>query len=150
VDRDPATGRGSPAGATVVGALVFSSLLAAASGLVSALRVHSAAPVDGTTSLLTVAAFAAALLGGTSVHGRRGGVFGTVLAASALQLLLLWLTLGNVAPWVQVTVLGGAVLVGLAVSRLIEWLGTPPSDEFDMTVPIPEDEQYPTRYMDLM
>jgi ribose/xylose/arabinose/galactoside ABC-type transport system permease subunit len=150
IDRDPAAGRGTPAGATVVGALVLSALLAAASGLVTTLRLHATTPVDGTTSLLTVAAFAAALLGGTSVHGRRGGVFGTVLAASTLQLVLLWLTLGNIAQWVQVTVLGGAVLIGLGVSRLVEWLGTPPPDEFDMTVPIPEEDPYPTRYMDLM
>jgi ribose/xylose/arabinose/galactoside ABC-type transport system permease subunit len=151
VDGDPAIGRGGPAGSSVLGALVLSALLAAASGLVSALQVHAARPVDRTTALLTIAAFAAALLGGTSVHGRRGGVFGTVLAASCLQLVLLWLALGNVAQWVQVAVLGGAVLVGLGVSRLVEWLGTPPPDEFDTIVPIHEDEDtYPTRYLDLM
>lgn len=149
-DRDPAVGRGSPAGAAVIGALVLSALLAAGAGVIAALHVHAAIPTNGTTSLTTVAGLAAALLGGTSVHGRRGGVFGTVLAASALQLLLLWLTLGNIAQWIQLAVLGGAVIVGLAVSRLIEWLGTAPPDDFDMTVPIPEDEAYPTRYIDLM
>ncbi|MEN3289765.1 MAG: hypothetical protein V7634_4065, partial [Bradyrhizobium sp.] len=91
----------------------------AGAGVIAALRVHAAAPVDGSVSLTTVAAFAAALLGGTSVHGRRGGVFGTVLAASALQLLLLWLSLGNIAQWIQITVLGGAVILGLVITRLI-------------------------------
>ena len=151
VDRDPAAGRGSPAGATVVGALVLSALLAGGAGLVAALHAHSGNPPgDRATWLITVAGFAAALLGGTSVHGRRGGVFGTVLAASTLQLLLLWLTLGNIAEWIQLTVLGGAVVLGLAVTRLIEGLGTPAPDDFDMTVPIPEEETYPTRYIDLM
>ncbi|MEN3356746.1 MAG: hypothetical protein V7637_728 [Mycobacteriales bacterium] len=151
VDRDPAAGRGTPAGASVVGALALSGLLAGGAGIVAVLHAHAAVPPDDRgTSLITVAGFAAALLGGSSVHGRRGGVFGTVLAASTLQLLLLWLSLGNVAEWIQITVLGGAVLVGLGVTRLIEWLGTPAPDDFDMTVPIPEDEAYPTRYIDLM
>jgi hypothetical protein len=76
-------------------------------------------------------------------------VFGTVLAASTLQLVLLWLTLGDIAAWIEVVVLGGAVLLGLGVSRLIEWLGTPRPADFNATVPIPE-EEYPTRYVDLM
>lgn len=151
IDGDPAAARGGRAGAMVVGVLVLSALLAAASGLVSALQVHSATPGDGTGSLLVVTALAAALLGGTSVHGRRGGVFGTVLAASCLHLVLLWLSLGNVAQWIEVTVLGGAALLGLAVSRLIEWLGAPLPEDYQPTVPIPEDEDaYPTRYLDLM
>jgi ribose/xylose/arabinose/galactoside ABC-type transport system permease subunit len=149
-DPDPAVDRGSRSGATVVGALVLSALLAAAAGLVSALRLHTAGPVDGPIPLVTVAALAAALLGGSSAHGRRGGVFGTVLAASTLQLVLLWLALGDTAQWVQVTVLGGAAVLGLGVTRLVERLGAPQPYEYDQTVPIPADEDaYPTRYLDL-
>jgi ribose/xylose/arabinose/galactoside ABC-type transport system permease subunit len=150
IDRDPAIGRGGPAGAAVIGALVVSALLAAGAGVIAALHVHTASPAGGPASLPAVAAFAAALLGGTSAHGRRGGVFGTVLAASALQLLLLWLSLGDIAQWIQITVLGGAVVLGLAVTRIIEGLGTPQTDYYDTTVPIPEDDAYPTRYIDLM
>jgi ribose/xylose/arabinose/galactoside ABC-type transport system permease subunit len=148
---DPSWPRGSDAGVVAVGALALSALLAAGAGLVFTLRVHSAGPVGNSSLLTTVAAFAAALVGGTSVHGRRGGIFGTVLAASALQMFLLWLALGGVAEWIRVCVVGGAVLLGLAVSRLIEHLGRPgePDLEFSDTMPIGQSD-YPTRYVDLL
>ena len=68
-------------------------MLAAGAGLILAMRVGTAAPDDGFT-LLGVAA-AAAFLGGTSAYGRRGGVFGTALAAGFLQLAALWLRAGR-------------------------------------------------------
>jgi ribose/xylose/arabinose/galactoside ABC-type transport system permease subunit len=134
----------------VVGTLALSSLLAAGAGLVFAMHARGATPATGGSLLVTVAALGAALLGGTSAHGRRGGVFGTVLAAGTVQLLLLWMDLGNVAAWVEAATVAGAVLVGLGVSRLVEALGRPAEPEFVETMPLGDPDAYPTRYVDLM
>ncbi len=128
---DPAAARGSRAGLTATAALIGSMLLAAGAGLILAMRVRTAVPDDGFT-LLGVAA-AAAFLGGTSAYGRRGGVFGTVLAAGFLQLATLWLRLVDAGAWTRPALLGGAIVLGLRVGRVVEAAGStePPPDEAD-------------------
>ena len=129
---DAAAARGSRAGLTATAALVGSMLLAAGAGLILAMRVGAAVPDDGFT--LLGAAAAAAFLGGTSAYGRRGGVFGTVLAAGFLQLAALWLGLVEAQPWTRPALLGGAIVLGLLVGRVVEAAGTvepPPPDEGD-------------------
>jgi hypothetical protein len=129
---DAATGRGARPAVFAAGALVGSTLLAAGAGVLIALRLRAAVPDDG-LNLLAVAA-AAAFLGGTSVYGRRGGVFGTVLAAGFLQLAALWLRLVEAQPWTRPALLGGAIVLGLLVGRLVEAAGTvgaPPDETAD-------------------
>ena len=128
---DPAAARGSRAGLTATAALIGSMLLAAGAGLILAMRVGTAVPDDGFT-LLGVAA-AAAFLGGTSAYGRRGGVFGTVLAAGFLQLATLWLRLVDAEAWTRPALLGGAIVLGLLVGRVVEAAGStePPPDDAD-------------------
>lgn len=128
---DPAAARGSRAGLTATAALIGSMLLAAGAGLILAMRVRTAVPDDGFT-LLGVAA-AAAFLGGTSAYGRRGGVFGTVLAAGFLQLATLWLRLVDAGAWTRPALLGGAIVLGLLVGRVVEAAGStePPPDDAD-------------------
>lgn len=128
---DPAAARGSRAGLTATAALIGSMLLAAGAGLILAMRVRTAVPDDGFT-LLGVAA-AAAFLGGTSAYGRRGGVFGTVLAAGFLQLATLWLRLVDAEAWTRPALLGGAIVLGLLVGRVVEAAGStePPPDDAD-------------------
>jgi predicted outer membrane lipoprotein len=94
--------------------------------------VRTAVPDDGFTLLGTAAA--AAFLGGTSAYGRRGGVFGTVLAAGFLQLAALWLGLVEAQPWTRPALLGGAIVLGLLVGRVVEAAGStepPPPDDVD-------------------
>jgi ribose/xylose/arabinose/galactoside ABC-type transport system permease subunit len=127
---DAAAGRGSRAGLTATAALVGSMVLAAGAGLILALQVRAVVPNDGFTLLGQAAA--AAFLGGTSAYGRRGGVFGTVLAAGFLQLAALWLGLIEAQPWTRPALLGGAIVLGLLVGRVVEAAGTvepPPDDE---------------------
>ena len=129
---DAAAARGSRAGLTATAALVGSMLLAAGAGLILAMRVRTAVPDDGFALLGTAAA--AAFLGGTSAYGRRGGVFGTALAAGFLQLAALWLGLVEAEPWTRPALLGGAIVLGLLVGRVVEAAGTvepPPPDEAD-------------------
>ncbi|HST63748.1 MAG TPA: hypothetical protein VLM05_01050 [Mycobacteriales bacterium] len=121
---DAAAGRGGRAATTAAAALVGSCLLAAAAGLIIALRLRAVVPDDGLTLLAQAAA--AALLGGTSAYGRRGGVFGTVLAAGFLQLAALWLALVEAQPWTRPALLGGAIVLGLLVGRVVEAAGTKP------------------------
>jgi ribose/xylose/arabinose/galactoside ABC-type transport system permease subunit len=128
---DPAAARGSRAGLTATAALVGSMVLAAGAGLILAMRIRTAVPDDGFTLLGTAAA--AAFLGGTSAYGRRGGVFGTVLAAGFLQLAALWLRLVDAEAWTRPALLGGAIVLGLLVGRVVEAAGStePPDEDAD-------------------
>ncbi len=126
---DPARRRPRGGSAVAVVALVVSSVLATGAGLVTVFRLHEALPVDTSLTSLTLPAVGAALLGGVSVHGRRGGVFGTALAVVVIQSLLLWFGLGNAEQWVPLAVVGAAILVGLIVSRVVETLGSPREPE---------------------
>jgi ribose/xylose/arabinose/galactoside ABC-type transport system permease subunit len=140
---DAAAGRGGRAATTAAAALVGSCLLAAAAGLIIALRLRAVVPDDG-LGLLAQAA-AAALLGGTSAYGRRGGLFGTVLAAGFLQLAALWLGLREEQQWTRPALLGGAIVLGLLVGRLVEAAGSvapPPAEE-----PADEDDAGPETQM---
>jgi predicted outer membrane lipoprotein len=104
------------------------------------MRVRAVVPDDGL--LLLAQAAAAALLGGTSAHGRRGGVLGTALAAAFLQLAALWLALVEAEQWTRPALLGGAIGVGLLVGRLVEAAGsrTPPEPELDADDRSPDGE----------
>jgi ribose/xylose/arabinose/galactoside ABC-type transport system permease subunit len=128
-DRDPVAGRGATAGFVAVCALVASTVLAAGAGLLLALRARAAVPDDGLPLLAQAAA--AALLGGTSAHGRRGGVLGTALAAAFLQLAAVWLGLVEAQAWTRYALLGGAILVGLLVGRLVEAAGSRGGGPYD-------------------
>jgi hypothetical protein len=65
-----------------------------------------------------------ALVGGTSAYGRRGGIFGTLLAVTLFTLLVRF---GDAAHW-RVSPLAwaaGTIALGLIVTRLVEALGRP-------------------------
>lgn len=116
---DPAL-RGSGAGAAVVG-LLGSSLFAAVSGVLLALYNRAMTPVE-TGIGLTGLALGAALLGGTSVFGRRGGVFGTALSVIGIAVFINYALSRGYA--INPLGLGAAAIaVGLLVTRLVETLG---------------------------
>ena len=137
---DPAARRGRGGNAVAVAALLLSALLATASGLVTVFQLRTAVPASAELTTNTLAAVAAAMLGGVSVHGRRGGVLGTALAVVTLQFLLQWFALGNYPEWTPQVVIGGAIVLGLMVSRVVESAGTPPPvapAEVDPSAPPP-------------
>lgn len=91
---------------------VISGVSGAIAGTMLAAQLGAAAPNAASTHLLTV--IAAIILGGTSLYGGRGSVWGTLLAVLILGTLNNGLTLLNVSSfWQDVT--RGAVLI-LAVS----------------------------------
>jgi ribose/xylose/arabinose/galactoside ABC-type transport system permease subunit len=128
---DPAERRGGLAGTVTAGCLLLSMAFAAVAGVLLAAN----GPGDGTivpNTGLDYAALAlgAALLGGTSAFGRRGGIAGTLLAAVGIQLFLTYQAERNwrIAP----LVIGAAALVlGLIVTRLVETFGRPRSPRED-------------------
>ncbi|MEV4119392.1 ABC transporter permease [Micromonospora sp. NPDC049645] len=131
---DPARRRGAVAAAVTAVALVVSTVLAALAGVL--LAANDPEPVAPTSGLdWTVLAIGVALLAGTSAYGRRGGVFGTVLAVSLVAVFQVYApergwTLSN---WE----VGGAALgVGLLVTRLVETFGRPRPGSVDMPEPV--------------
>lgn len=95
-----------------------SSLLAALGGVALLIRIHAASPGLGWNT--TTLAFAAILLGGISVHGKRGGVAGTVLAVLFLSLVQGQLVLWAVPLWVFQVITGAVILAALLAGRLAE------------------------------
>lgn len=124
---DPALRRGGPAAFVAFAAVVVSTVLASVSGMALAMRATEVTTSDGFA--LTGLAIGAALLGGASVFGRRGGVFGTLLAVLLIALAIRYGELTN-RHLSMLTIAAGAVAIGLVVSRVVETLGNS-SDEAD-------------------
>lgn len=96
-------------------AYVLSGLFASIAGIMLLARTHSGQPnaADG----FELDAIAAVVLGGTSITGGYGHIFGTVIGASTLGLINNGLNLLNINPFTQRVIKGaiilGAVLIGL-------------------------------------
>lgn len=113
-------------GRRLLGALVGlggSSLLAGLAGVLQAKLLEGANLAGGDQLLLLV--FGAALLGGASLAGRGGGIAGTVLATFILvgagRLVLLQGGTSWTSTFLPASV---AIVVGVLVSQLFDWLGT--------------------------
>ncbi len=120
---DPARRRRAIAALPVVGSLVVSSVFAVAAGIL--LAAQSTRPIVPDTGLQwTGLAFGAALLAGTSAFGRRGGVFGTLLAVAGLTLFLDYADRRNL-DIALFAVAAATIAAGLVVTRLIETYGRP-------------------------
>lgn len=137
---DPADRRGGAAAAVVVVVLVASTVLAGAAGILLALssrRIPAGDPAGGLG--FTGLALGAALLGGTSAFGRRGGVFGTVFAVVLLVALMRY---ADAQRWnlSSLAVGAAAIAAGLVVTRLVEAFGRPRID--------PVAEGYPDEEVD--
>lgn len=108
---DPRTNLGAVAG------LTGSSFLAGLAAIPLLMRLHVA---DASGTNLTTLAFAAVLLGGTSVFGRRAGIFGTLLGVTIVAVTQTLILYKEGPFWLYTLVVGLAALLGLGVSRAIE------------------------------
>lgn len=119
---DPATRRGAFAAIVTGAALVASSAVAAIAGILLAGLSNTVRPDLGLD--WTGLAIGAALVGGVSAFGRRGGVFGTVLGTVVLALVI---RLGEAADWrvSPYAIAAATVAAGLIVTRLVETFGRP-------------------------
>ncbi|WP_051799400.1 ABC transporter permease [Catenuloplanes japonicus] len=131
---DPAARRGVGGGVVTGLAIMFSTVAAVVAGVL--LAAGNDAAVQPSVGLeWTGLALGAALVGGTSAYGRRGGVFGTVLAVVVLVLFLRYQELES---WDISTYATAAVAVGggLVVTRLVETFGRPaPAPDTQWTEP---------------
>jgi ribose/xylose/arabinose/galactoside ABC-type transport system permease subunit len=131
---DPAKRRGGGAAGLTTVALLGSCAFASLGGILLALHSRVVSP-NADSITLTALALGAALVGGTSAFGRRGGVFGTLLAVALVMLVTQYALVTNrrVAP---LALAATAIVVGLIITRLVEAYGRPRSamdDEADQT-----------------
>ena len=120
---DPARRRGALVALPVIGSLVVSSVFAVVAGVLIAAR--STEPIVPDTGLQwTGLAFGAALMAGTSAFGRRGGIFGTLLAVAGLTLFLDYADRRGL-DIALFAVAGATIGFGLIVTRLVETYGRP-------------------------
>ena len=92
----------------------FASALAA---LVLTGRLNSAQPTAGT--MFELDAIAAVVVGGTSLFGGRGGVFGTLIGALIIGVINNGMNLLNIESFFQQIVKGGVILLALLIDRLL-------------------------------
>jgi ribose transport system permease protein len=102
---------GVAVGRTKVIAYALAGLFAALGGLALTASTGVGRPMPGGYTLMSVAAV---VLGGVSLAGGRGGVFGPIVAVMILSLLQTDITLVGVNPNLA-TVLQGAILIGVVM-----------------------------------
>jgi simple sugar transport system permease protein/ribose transport system permease protein len=96
--------------------LMIGGLLAALAGLLMTGRLGSVASAQGDGMIFTV--FAAAVIGGVSLDGGKGTLFGALCGVIVLGLINNILTLGGVsAQWIQ-AIYGAIILIALILARL--------------------------------
>jgi ribose/xylose/arabinose/galactoside ABC-type transport system permease subunit len=126
---DPARRRGQAPALLTGGAIVLSMVFAAGGGMLLGASSDTVTPQPG-FDLLGLA-LGAALLGGTSAYGRRGGILGTILAVALLTLVIRYFDARN---WdVSLYAIGAsAITLGLVITRLVETFGRPASARIDV------------------
>lgn len=95
----------------ILAAFCIMGALAGLASILHTARVGSASPDAGT--LMELDAIAACVIGGTSLMGGRGTVFGTVLGALILASLDNGMSLLNVENWAQYVVKGGVLVAAV-------------------------------------
>jgi len=93
----------------------ISGMLAALAGVIITARLSSAQPTAGTGYELD--AIAAVVLGGTSLAGGIGSVFGTIVGALIIGILNNALNLLNVSPYYQLLAKGLVILIAVLLDQ---------------------------------
>jgi ribose transport system permease protein len=123
-DREAAAKAGLPAKKIVLACFVIAGTLAGVAGFVSITQIGAITPSYGLQA--EFAAIAAAVLGGTSLFGGRGGVTGALFGALLIQTASNGLVIINADPYIYPLVTAGIIFVAVAVdgvrSRLLERL----------------------------
>ncbi len=115
-DMRAAIGAGINIGRVTLGAFTLVGLCAALSGLMAAAELQNADSTIGAGAELT--AIAVVVVGGTSLMGGRGNLFGTVCASLLLAAIKAGLNVANVSSLWEDLVFGGILIVALMVDGL--------------------------------
>ena len=100
----------------------ISGLLAGLAGLLVTANFSSATPLAGANDELY--AIASVVIGGASIFGGRGTIFGTFIGTAILSVLTTGLVLTNVAPFWQQVAIGFVVIAAVAIDRVRTRAGT--------------------------
>lgn len=113
---DAAVRAGVRANRLRIGLFVTMSLSAAIAGIIVTSELSSAAPQVGDPYLLSV--ITAAILGGASLAGGRGTLFGTLIAVAILGVLQNGFALLSLSQYAQYIVLGGLLIFAVLTDQL--------------------------------
>lgn len=102
-----------------IGAYVAGSVLAAFGGLMEAGRVSAVAAGQGYEEGIIFSVFAAAVIGGVSLKGGRGGMLGAACGVALLSLVQNILDLGNVNNYWISAIEGAVILLALIMARVV-------------------------------
>jgi ribose transport system permease protein len=95
---------------------VINGLLAGLAALVLVARLSAMDPTAG--ALFELDAIAATVIGGTSLSGGQGSVFGTVIGALLMSVLRNGMNLLNVQAYYQQLIIGAVIILAVIVDRL--------------------------------
>ena len=98
-----------------VGVYVIAGLLAAVAGLIVGSRLDAAHPTAGIADLLSV--IAVVVIGGASLSGGSGSMFGTFVGLLIIGVLRNGMALLNVSPNLQPVVIGVAIIIAVMMDR---------------------------------
>ncbi|WP_437616855.1 ABC transporter permease [Sorangium sp. So ce834] len=98
-------------------AYVLCSVLACFGGMLFALEVNSAQPVDF-GNFYELYAIAAAVLGGFSLRGGEGAVMGVILGTALMQVLRNSINMLGVPTQIEFAVIGAVILIGVIADEL--------------------------------
>ena len=108
---------GVPVNRTIIFAYVLTGLFSALAGLSLTASTGIGTPVPGPYTLLSVAAI---VLGGVSLAGGRGGVFGPIIAVVILQLIQTDLTFLQVDSNMTLVAQGAILIAVVMIGSVIE------------------------------
>jgi ribose/xylose/arabinose/galactoside ABC-type transport system permease subunit len=94
----------------------ISGLMCGLAGIILTARLSAAEPIAGT--MYELDAIAATVMGGTSLMGGEGTIFGTMIGALLMSVLRNGLNLLNIQSYYQQLIIGAVIVLAVAVDRL--------------------------------
>ncbi len=110
---------GVPIGRVVVSVYCIAAALAGLGGVIIASQLQSGSPTYGTSYELFV--IAAVVVGGTSLSGGEGTVFGTLIGAFIIAVIQNGMNLLGLQSWDQEIVLGGVIVLAVLFDRVRQY-----------------------------
>jgi ribose transport system permease protein len=101
----------------LLGVYMLTGLVAAIAGILLTARTGSGQPISGSDNL-GLESITAAALGGAALKGGKGTIFGTILAAVLLGILVNGLTLLNVNEFWQNVATGVVLVIAVTIQQL--------------------------------
>ena len=117
-NREAARLAGVPVNRIELMVYALMGLITALGGLIMIARIDSTQATIGTSMEIHV--IAAVIIGGTSLFGGRGTIYGTVLGALLLSMMTNALVIAGVDYFWQLVVMGAIVLIAVAINNLRE------------------------------